>query len=227
MELRPLSRSSRGRRLVSVRGRRSPERHICRTGSRPECRGCRSPGASEGAAVLRRQPAEASAAEPANHTFTFDDTIADATGGIIAVDDIDPLSPIDTSGGQANASSSSVTAPSITTTVADTVLVGFFATADDRTFTAPSGMTERYDVKVDGVDDAASEAATQTQTATGATGTRVATATGRRSTSAPSSRSDRWAPRPTSGCKRNTRLRAGTSAPATACRSTPLPGMRW
>jgi RHS repeat-associated protein len=118
----------------------------------------------------------ATASEPANYTFTFDDAVAAATGGIVAVDDIDPLSPIDTSGGQANASSTSVTAPSITTTVADTVLVGLFATAGDRTFTPPAGMTERYDVKVDATDDVGSSGATTTQAAAGATGTKVATA---------------------------------------------------
>ena len=120
----------------------------------------------------------ATASEPANHTFTFDAPVSAATGGIVAVDDIDPLSPIDAAGGQANASSTSVTAPSISTTVADTVLVGFFATADDRTFTAPAGMTERFDVMVDGVSDVGSSTATVVQSAAGATGTKVATASG-------------------------------------------------
>lgn len=50
--------------------------------------------------------------------------------------------------GQSNASSTNAVAPSITTTVANTMLVGSFgcSTAGVRTFTAPVTMTERFDV---------------------------------------------------------------------------------
>jgi RHS repeat-associated protein len=118
----------------------------------------------------------AGASEPADYTFTFSGPVVAATGGIIAFDGMDMVTPVDASGGQANAASSSVTAPSISTTVADTTLVGFYATADDATFTAPSGMTERFDVLAEGTSDTSSASATVSVVGTGATGTKVATA---------------------------------------------------
>lgn len=114
--------------------------------------------------------------EPANHTWTFGNSVASAVGGIIAFAGIDPVDPIDVSGGQSNASSTSVTAPSVTTTVNDATLVAFFATANDATFTPPSGMTERFDRIADTTLDEAASAADVTVVAAGATGTKVAVA---------------------------------------------------
>jgi RHS repeat-associated protein len=114
--------------------------------------------------------------EPGSHAFTFSGPVGASTGGIIAFDGLDPVDPVDVSGGQTNASSTSVVAPSITTTVADTTLVGLFAIVGDVTFTPPSGMTERFDVKVDSSNDSASSAADVSVAAVGATGTKTATA---------------------------------------------------
>ena len=50
-----------------------------------------------------------------------------ATGSVLAYGGVSPTAPIDASAGQANASSTAVTAPSITTTVADARIVGLFA----------------------------------------------------------------------------------------------------
>lgn len=79
----------------------------------------------------------------------------------------------DANGGQTNASSTSVTAPSISPAATNCDLVGFFASTNGSLFTPPSGMTERQD------DSQASahnlEAATEALTSSGATGTRVAT----------------------------------------------------
>jgi hypothetical protein len=57
------------------------------------------------------------------------------------------------------------------------MLVGFFGTATNATFTPPNGMAERGDVAASGAVKVASEAADLRLTATGSTGTRTATAT--------------------------------------------------
>src|SRR5438034_4484156 len=75
-------------------------------------------------------------------------------------------------------SSSPVTAPSVTTTVAGEMLVGLFGMADGRpTFTPPSGMTERFDVNSGSSSGTASEGTDAVQAAAGSTGARTATAT--------------------------------------------------
>jgi Ca2+-binding RTX toxin-like protein len=86
----------------------------------------------------------ATSSEPATYTWTFDGNRR-ASGGIIAYSGVDAANPIDASGGQTG-SGSEVTAPSIVTTAADAMLVGFFGIAHTATFTPPTGMTERYDV---------------------------------------------------------------------------------
>jgi hypothetical protein len=118
----------------------------------------------------------AGGSEPASYSWTFSEPIGSAVGGIAAYSGVATTTPVDVNGGQANASSTSVTAPSVTTTVANTMLVGFFGTANDATFTAASGMTERYDVDADGTNQFGGEGADQSQAAAGASGTRVATA---------------------------------------------------
>jgi hypothetical protein len=117
----------------------------------------------------------ASGSEPADATWTFALPIAAAIGHIAAYEGIDPVSPVDVAGGQANASSTSVTAPSVTTTVADVRLVGAFAVANDATFTPPGGMTERADAMHDGDIDAAASLSDVALTDPGATGSKVAT----------------------------------------------------
>ena len=116
----------------------------------------------------------ATIAEPASYTWTFSSSQR-AVAGIMAFRGVDIGSPINANAAQANASSRNVTAPSITTTVPNTMLLGFFAVSARTTFTAPGGMTERFDRQTGGTpvtacgDNAALAAA-------GATGTRVATA---------------------------------------------------
>jgi RHS repeat-associated protein len=119
----------------------------------------------------------AGGSEPASYTFTFGAAVNAATAGIVAYSGVDTTTPIDVSGGQANTASTSVTAPSVTTTVANAMVVGFFGLDNDATFTPPSGMTERWDLDVQGTNDEASEAADVVKATAGATGTKVATAT--------------------------------------------------
>ena len=82
----------------------------------------------------------AGGSEPASYAFTFSVPVAAAVGGIVGYSGVDTTTPIDVHGGQTNASSNSVTAPSVTTTVANTNLVAFFGTGNDTTFSAASTL---------------------------------------------------------------------------------------
>src|SRR4029077_2616965 len=68
----------------------------------------------------------AGGSEPANYTFTFNQPVASAVGAIDAYSGVNTTTRVDVSGGQTNASSTSITAPSVTTTVANDMVVGFF-----------------------------------------------------------------------------------------------------
>jgi Bacterial Ig domain len=117
----------------------------------------------------------ATGSEPGSYTWTFASSQA-AAGGITAWSGVSTTTPIDAHGGQVNASSNTITAPSITTTTANTMLVGFFGIGPATMLTPPAGMTERWDVaSTQGSFKATSGAASALQAAAGATGTRSAT----------------------------------------------------
>src|SRR6266404_3471303 len=118
----------------------------------------------------------AGSSEPASYSWGLGSSNVGAGGGIIAYANVDTGAPLNASGGQVNSSSASVTAPSITTTVPNTMLVGFFGIASQSSFTAPSGMMERYGVSSGGSTKVSSEGADVAQPAAGASGTKVATA---------------------------------------------------
>ena len=90
-------------------------------------------------------------AEPAGYTWTFSGN-ASAVGGIQAFSGVDTANPIDAEGGQSTPSALTHTAPSITTTVANTMLVSHHTFSSARTWTPPvaSGgdavMAESFDV---------------------------------------------------------------------------------
>lgn len=109
------------------------------------------------------------------HTFTFSGSQA-CVVQMAAYGGVEQAAPIDVSGGQANASSTSATAPSVTTTKANAALVAFWgASASARTATPPAGMTERADTQGTAL---ALAFADVLQTVAGATGTKVATLSG-------------------------------------------------
>jgi hypothetical protein len=113
--------------------------------------------------------------EPADYTWTWSPAQG-ASGGIAAYGGVNTTTPIDASSGQTG-SGTAITAPTVTTTVAGTMLVGFFGTSAPATATPPSGMSERFDVfSSAGTYRAASEGADQTLSAAGASGSRTATA---------------------------------------------------
>jgi hypothetical protein len=113
--------------------------------------------------------------EPASYTWTISASQS-AAGGIIAYGGVRTVSPVDVAGGQANASSTSVTAPSITTSKPGEQLVGFFGVGTATTFTAPAGMAERGDIASAGTYRLTLEGADATRSAAGSTGTAVAKA---------------------------------------------------
>jgi Calcineurin-like phosphoesterase len=118
----------------------------------------------------------AGANEPASYTFTFS-APKSAAGGIVAYAGVNPITPIDAHSGRANAASTSVTAPSLTTSAPGAMLVFFGGTRPTATFTPPPGMQERWDRAAGGSFPTSTEAADQLLTSAGASGTRVARAT--------------------------------------------------
>ena len=85
------------------------------------------------------------ASEPASYTWNFTNG-NDAAGGIAAYAGVNITTPVDVSGGQANARSTSLTAPSVTVAAGHNTdrLVGLFALPNSSTVTGPSGMTQRW-----------------------------------------------------------------------------------
>src|SRR5439155_2971240 len=83
----------------------------------------------------------------------------------------DTTNPINASGGQVSSST-----PSITTTVANTMLVACFGRRDGSAIGAPAGMTQRFHAESsNGTNDAASESADVAQATAGATGQKTST----------------------------------------------------
>ncbi|MCD6725894.1 MAG: Ig-like domain-containing protein, partial [Solirubrobacteraceae bacterium] len=118
----------------------------------------------------------AGAAEPASYKFTLTGGSGMAiAGGVAAIVGADPLAPVDASGGQVTGSQSSLlTAPSITTTAPNALLVYGGAVNQPLTFVEPSGMAEQWDVRTSGQYNIATEVAVAGLPSVGATGTRSA-----------------------------------------------------
>lgn len=74
------------------------------------------------------------------YSFGFS-TTSKAAGVVVAYTGVDDADPVNVSGSQANASSTTMTAPSVTTTVPNTMLVGLYGSGTSATFTAGSSMT--------------------------------------------------------------------------------------
>ena len=117
------------------------------------------------------------ASEPASYTWTWSGAQA-AAGGIAEYSGVSTTNPVDVHGGAISPDSTkkTVTAPSVTTTVAGDMIVGFFGAAQNTSVTPPSGMTERFDVCSNaGTYPDVIELSDATQSSAGATGDRIAT----------------------------------------------------
>src|SRR5439155_440589 len=100
--------------------------------------------------------------------YTFIVASSRVAGGITAYSNVNTTNPINVSGGAASTST-----PSLTTTVANTMLVACFGRSNTA-IGAPSGMTERFHVEsTNGTNDAASESADAAQVAPGSTGSKA------------------------------------------------------
>jgi hypothetical protein len=120
----------------------------------------------------------AGAGEPSSYTFALTGGAGvDIAGGIVDVSGVSVATPINASDSQSNGGPQSpVTAPSVSTTVANTLLLFGGACNAGVTFTAPAPMSEQWDIASSGSARVASEAASQQLGSLGSTGTRVATA---------------------------------------------------
>jgi len=121
----------------------------------------------------------AGASEPGSYTFTLTGGDGrDTAGGIMAISGASQTTPIDASGGRSNGGnpSTSVTAPSITTTLPNTLLIFAGAGSSAATYTPPGNMSEQFDRTTSGTYKVSIESATQALVSSGPTGTRTALA---------------------------------------------------
>lgn len=111
-------------------------------------------------------------AEPASYTWSFDSTRR-AMAGIVGYSGVASIAPTDASSGQTGFGTS-VTAPSLNTSVNGAMLVGLFALFEGgQSFTPPLGMTERIDASDIGA-NLTLEITDERRSAAGATGARAA-----------------------------------------------------
>ena len=88
----------------------------------------------------------AGAAEPANYSWTFNTGNGQA-GGIISFAGVDTTNPVDIDLGQNTPVGVSHSAPSVTTTTANDMIVTSHVFASAEPWTPPAGMTEAVDVE--------------------------------------------------------------------------------
>jgi hypothetical protein len=114
--------------------------------------------------------------EPSAYTFTLSSSQA-AAAAVFDFAGVDTANPVDVSGGQINGSGPTITAPSITTTAANDVIVGLFGIGTSTTIAAPTGMHgDGQAASTAGTYKVTLEGADQLITSAGATGARTATA---------------------------------------------------
>jgi MSHA biogenesis protein MshQ len=122
----------------------------------------------------------AGAAEPGSYTWNVSGATW-ALGGIQSFTNVDTTNPVDVENGQATSSGFTHATPSVTTTVANTMVVTSHTFATSTTWTPPGGMTEAFDAQVQPVptnQGSSIEGNYAVQAAAGATGTKTATAAG-------------------------------------------------
>ena len=119
----------------------------------------------------------AGASEPSSFSWSVTGGLQNQ-GGITTYYGVDTSNPIDSYSNQSNSASTSYTAPSVTTTVDNAMLVGAFgavAGGNPDTVTPPSEFTERYDVGQNNDGPACLESSDYVQASAGASGDKVAT----------------------------------------------------
>jgi hypothetical protein len=132
-------------------------------------------GPTSSLAIYRRV---ATAGEPVSHTWTLSTSTGSASG-IAAFYGVDTSNPVDVENGQATANALTHSTPSVSTTVADTMLVSSHGFSSAATWTPPAGMTEVVDAASQAVPNAVGlslEVNYASQAAVGASGVKTATA---------------------------------------------------
>jgi hypothetical protein len=120
----------------------------------------------------------ATGAEPASYTWT-PTGLSYAAGGIQTFSGVDTTTPIDVENGAVTASALTHATPSVTTTVANTMLVTSHTFASSANWAPPAGMTEGFEaaaLTVPNSNGQAIEGNYVIQAAAGATGVKTATA---------------------------------------------------
>jgi outer membrane protein assembly factor BamB len=147
----------------------------------------RQNNAGGGANSLAVYSKVATATEPASYTWSFSANTGNE-GGIMAFSGVDNTTPINVSGGSITApKTTTFLAPSVTTTVTNTVIVTAHEYASSDRWTAPAGMTEVFDVAslaVPSKNGISLLGSYKAQAAAGATGTFSATAASNAATGA-------------------------------------------
>lgn len=123
----------------------------------------------------------ATASESANYSWIIDKAgsvaTGDIVGGIVAFRGVDVTAPIDVQNAQATANSTSHATASITTTIANTMVLSTHEYTSSGTWTSPAGMNEAVDVASgSGAGGIALSMNYQLQSTIGATGAKTATA---------------------------------------------------
>ncbi len=81
----------------------------------------------------------ASSSEPASYTWTFS-AIDRTTGATASYSGVDPVTPIHNHSGDSTGNGSNIDAPSLTTTISDVRLVGFFGHGSSGNINPPGSM---------------------------------------------------------------------------------------
>ncbi|MGH9372055.1 MAG: hypothetical protein ACRD15_11045, partial [Vicinamibacterales bacterium] len=134
-------------------------------------------GSANGLAVYGRA---ADYGEPVDYTWTFSSSTGVA-GGIMSFSGVDITNPVNGENGQTTGNALTHTAPGVTTTVPNTMVVTTHAFSSSATWTPPSGMTEAFDVSSTAVPDCCGmsvEGNYVLQAGAGPTGNKTATASG-------------------------------------------------
>ncbi len=113
------------------------------------------------------------------YTFTLSSS-QKAAAVVVAYSGVDTTNPVNASGSQANASSTTMTSPAVSSTVANAMVVGLYGNAVATTFSAGSGMALEGQVSSSGGGGGTKKVTTGVQdilqASTGTTGTKTMTA---------------------------------------------------
>jgi hypothetical protein len=129
------------------------------------------------AQAIYRRTVPGSPPEPISYTWTFNGGAKDSAGAIAAYIGASTATPLGVTGGQGNASSTSLTAPSLLIPSGQNadLLMGLYSIANSAAVTLPPGMTPRWSFRATGFGIALA-ASDLTLTSSGSTGNKVATA---------------------------------------------------